>query len=241
MGRAGDNDPWLTIVGVVGDVRGFALEVKPKPQVYSPIEQDTQNEMTFVIRADAASARFVGEDRSRGNEIAGPRPAAGQFRTMESLVVDATARPRFQFLVSPGFVRRDGAVADHCWSLRRGCLRGKPADAGDRHPHGIGCHRAEHFCAHHPAGNGASTGGPRSPGIVAYALGANARFWSINSMKQKHRIPATFLGVALVLLLVVFLACWLPRRAVRPKSIRWRGTQIRMIQTRSAECGTKGK
>ena len=96
MGRAGDNDPWLTIAGVVGDVRGFALAVKPKPQVYSPIEQDTQNEMTFVIRADAALPvlRWRRPFARKWKSLDPALPLAN-FRTMESLVVDATARPRF--------------------------------------------------------------------------------------------------------------------------------------------------
>ena len=52
LGRATDDAPWLTIVGVVRDVRGYALAVNPKAQVYSPLDQDMWGDMTFVLLVD---------------------------------------------------------------------------------------------------------------------------------------------------------------------------------------------
>ena len=50
-GRPADKVPWITIVGVVADEKQDAMDQVPQPQVYSPIRQQMQNPMTFVIRS----------------------------------------------------------------------------------------------------------------------------------------------------------------------------------------------
>src|ERR1044072_292104 len=47
---------WRTIVGVVHDVRGQALEVEPRPQFYHPFAEDpSEDSMSFAVRADAST------------------------------------------------------------------------------------------------------------------------------------------------------------------------------------------
>jgi putative ABC transport system permease protein len=41
---------WLTIVGIIGDVRTGALILPPMPQFYTPKAQDTTNHMFVVLR-----------------------------------------------------------------------------------------------------------------------------------------------------------------------------------------------
>jgi predicted permease len=95
----GEIYPWLTVVGVVRDIRGYALEMKPIPQVYRPVEQDTETFMTFVVRAEGVEML----ERTLRAELKSIDPAMplANFRTMEGLVGDALARPRFSaFLLS---------------------------------------------------------------------------------------------------------------------------------------------
>src|SRR5260370_42119257 len=57
MTRTDDPErPWFVIVGIAGDVRSYGLDVKPRPQICTAVEQNTDNFMTFVVRADTLPA-----------------------------------------------------------------------------------------------------------------------------------------------------------------------------------------
>lgn len=101
LGGTDENNPWFTVGGVARDVRGHALDKKPGPQVYRPVEQDTDNQMTFVVRAETMSTESLERAvRAEMKSIDAALPLAN-FRTMESLVANAVARPRFStFLIS---------------------------------------------------------------------------------------------------------------------------------------------
>ncbi|HLY61320.1 MAG TPA: ABC transporter permease [Terriglobia bacterium] len=47
-----ENEPWLTIVGVVADVHNTRLELQPGFATYEPLAQRPRTVMTFVIRTD---------------------------------------------------------------------------------------------------------------------------------------------------------------------------------------------
>ena len=89
------NNPFGTIIGVVRDVRGFALQIQPKPEAYFSLEQDNYNNtLTFVVRSDAAVATAPRRAiRSEMKSLDAALPVAN-YRTMERVVADAVARPR---------------------------------------------------------------------------------------------------------------------------------------------------
>jgi predicted permease len=212
LGRASDKAPWLTIVGVVGDVRGFALEVKPKPQVYSPLDQDTQNEMTMVVRVAATalpSAQRAIRDTMKSLD---PLVPPANFRTMASLLDNAVARPRFStFLL--------GLFAGTALLLTAIGLYGVVAYATTQRTREIGIRIAL----------GASGGNVVRlvirqgmwPSVIGLALGlagalALTRLLSNQLYEVRPTDPLTFLCVTTILLLVALAACYLPaRRAAR--------------------------
>jgi predicted permease len=49
--RFAAEDPWMTIVGVVGDFRHYTLTEPMRPAVYTPFAADPPQQMTVVIRA----------------------------------------------------------------------------------------------------------------------------------------------------------------------------------------------
>jgi putative ABC transport system permease protein len=59
-----ENPSWITVVGVVGDVRHAALSARPGPMVYFPIRQSTLPLMTLVIRSDAGAGAVASAVRS---------------------------------------------------------------------------------------------------------------------------------------------------------------------------------
>jgi predicted permease len=49
--RAGDENPWLTVVGVVRDVKHYGLHAEMRPGVYLPYRGSVRREMTVALRA----------------------------------------------------------------------------------------------------------------------------------------------------------------------------------------------
>jgi putative ABC transport system permease protein len=193
-------------------VRGFALEVKPKPQVYSPLDQDTQNEMTFVVRADAAPAASL--ERAIRAEMKSLDPALppANFRTIESLVSNAVARPRFSAVLLGLFaatalvltaIGRYGVVA-HATAQRT-------REIGIRIALGAGGRNVLALVIRQgmwPALLGLAIG-------LAGAL-ALTRLLTNQLYEVKPTDPLTFVTAAAVLLLVALAACYVPaRRATR--------------------------
>ena len=67
--RTGPFAPWMTIVGVVADVRNRTLTTESRPELYLPFGAPRSpvgpsREMTFVVRSDAADSRALGRLQS---------------------------------------------------------------------------------------------------------------------------------------------------------------------------------
>ena len=84
--------PWRTIVGVVGDVRGEALDRAPRPELYVPLAQEPSQVVTVVARAAGPTAPVL---RAFQRVASGLRPGQVVARpaTMEE-VLDRALSPR---------------------------------------------------------------------------------------------------------------------------------------------------
>ncbi len=98
----GADGPWLTIVGVVGDVAERALDGEPRPTMYLPFAQETWPNLAVVARANgdprALAPAVVGAVRAIDPEL-----PVYDVRRMEDYVDAALARPRFQSLLFGAF------------------------------------------------------------------------------------------------------------------------------------------
>jgi putative ABC transport system permease protein len=63
FGRPTDDDPWVTIVGVVADMRQDGLDKPVRPEAYSPLWLDPSDSMTFVVRGKAPPDTLVAAAR----------------------------------------------------------------------------------------------------------------------------------------------------------------------------------
>ena len=93
-GDAQDNDePWRRIVGVVGDVHHNGLGEKPRAEMYYPLDQDTSNRVTFVLRSRQALAPLASAAK---HELAAVDPGLSLFdvKSLEDRVSDSVAAPR---------------------------------------------------------------------------------------------------------------------------------------------------
>jgi putative ABC transport system permease protein len=208
LGSASEYVPWFTVVGVVRDVRFEDMETRVRPQVYRPVEQNTENMMTFVVCAEGSPAALL--ERTLRAELKSIDPAMplANFRTMESLMDSALARPRFgAFLLS--------LFALTALLLTVVGLYGVVAYAVSQHTHEIGIRIALGAGGRDVLALVIWQG--MLPAIVGLAIGILCALGLTRALAtQLYGVkPAdlpTFACVSLILLLAALAACWFPAR-----------------------------
>jgi predicted permease len=96
-----DSNRWMTIVGVVGDVRSGGRGEAPGPELYMPFQQHPKmaNELQLVVRTAGSAQAMAGAVARKVREL-NPEIAI-QTTLLETMVSDSVAMPRFRaFLVT---------------------------------------------------------------------------------------------------------------------------------------------
>jgi putative ABC transport system permease protein len=91
-----DNKNWMTIIGIVGDARSNSPTIDPMPEVYMPFQQHPAyaDELQLVLRTRLDPASLTEPVRRL---VQGERAdVALRFQTLESMVGEAIALPRFR-------------------------------------------------------------------------------------------------------------------------------------------------
>lgn len=105
---SGPDTPWMTIVGVVRDVRPESLSEPPRPTYYVLTPQFARmagfadRAMTLVVRTAGDPLQLAGAARSAIREIDATL-ALDKVQTLESVVSESVARPRFAASVLAAF------------------------------------------------------------------------------------------------------------------------------------------
>ena len=87
-------DPkWVTIVGVVGDIRHLALDADPKPELYVPWAQDPYTTAILAVRT-AQDPRSVISSIRREVQAIDPAQPIANVRTLEEVTSDSIAPRR---------------------------------------------------------------------------------------------------------------------------------------------------
>ena len=99
---SGVERPWMTIVGVAGDVRHTGLDAAAGPQVYMPHAQfvpfwrdTTVRSLSVVIRSDRDAGAVASAVRARVREL-DPDLAVAQVRPMDAVLARSLAAERLQ-------------------------------------------------------------------------------------------------------------------------------------------------
>jgi putative ABC transport system permease protein len=90
LGAAGSAEPWLTIAGVVGDVRQNWWNPVTRPVIYKPFAQSPQRSMTVLLRTAANPTSYVSGMRDVTARI-DPGIALRGVATLEEEVSDSIA------------------------------------------------------------------------------------------------------------------------------------------------------
>ena len=95
--RLGGSDDWLTVVGVVADVRQMGLDRKVQPMIYAPFQQERGGFVRFVsFVARTNSPASVAEGIRAEIRRAAPDLPIETTRTMDEAVAASVAQPRFR-------------------------------------------------------------------------------------------------------------------------------------------------
>jgi putative ABC transport system permease protein len=211
LGGRDEKKPWATIVGVVADVHQYGLDSPVTPQVYELYSHQAFNNPIFVIRSNlspSALARAV-QDQVAALDKSVP---LYNFSAMNQFVVESLAQRRFTMqllscfgllalllaalgiygVMSYGVAQRTGEIGVRValGAQPRGILKLVARDGMRLAGFGL------------LAGVAAALSLSRVIASQLFAVGASD--------------PITFLGVALLLAIVAFVACYFPaRRAMR--------------------------
>lgn len=205
-------EPWITVIGVVENVRTGGLEIEPRPEVYLPLEQSRiVIPGNMLIRTKRDPLQVLADVRSAIRTVDKDMPLT-RIATMEQRLSRAMAPRRFNFVLI-------GTFSVLAFLLAAVGIYGIVAYNTTRRTHEIGVRMA--------------LGAEKQDilrmilheGALLFALGecfGLAAAFALNRTiaSMLFRItptdPSTYVGVSLLWAAVVFLACYIPAwRAAR--------------------------
>ena len=197
---------WHQIVGVVDDVKYNGLADEVQPALYLAVAQAPSRDLSLIVKTDVADPlNLVASVRSEIWKIDRELPIA-QIRTLDDRLAGATAQPRFRTTLIALF-----AVI----ALLLACIGiyGVMSYAVTQRTHEIGIRVA--LGARTMNVLGLVLGNGATLAIAGVALGLAGAFGLTRLMttllfEVKPTDPMTFAIVAIVLLVVALIACYLP-------------------------------
>ncbi|PYR87792.1 MAG: hypothetical protein DMF84_30690 [Acidobacteria bacterium] len=90
-----ENEEPREVIGIVRDVRTYAVDTTPEPQVYIPYSQTWLAPQQLVIRTDADPSTFVAAVRRQIREV-DSRASGEDIQLLTDYVAASIAQPRFQ-------------------------------------------------------------------------------------------------------------------------------------------------
>lgn len=98
--RGGRNSkaPWLTIVGVVGNIKTIGIEQPAQPHMYSPILQNPNYSMAVFLKTEPSPTSLIGSLREQVRAVDPNLPLFGE-RTLDDVVSTSLAQRRLTMQV----------------------------------------------------------------------------------------------------------------------------------------------
>jgi putative ABC transport system permease protein len=208
LGRGGD---WVTITGIVGDVRQESPQHEPEPEIFLPNRQRPSNSVGLAVRSAVPPESLTAALRQEIHALDPDLPIY-DISSMEDRITRATAPQRLELWLV-------GAFAALATILAALGVYGVIAYAVSQSTHEIGVRLALGA----PAGRvqRAVIRKGMQLGLAGVALGlaggwALTRYLATLLFETTPRDAATFASASAILLAIALLASWLPaRRAAR--------------------------
>jgi len=91
----GPKNPWMEIVGVVGDIKYSGLDASPQPTYYLPYRQNAWSRQFVVVRTSSDPAALASAARDAVASLNRDVPLA-RVRTVDQLMTASVAPPKFR-------------------------------------------------------------------------------------------------------------------------------------------------
>ncbi|HET9180433.1 MAG TPA: ABC transporter permease [Terriglobia bacterium] len=201
---------WLTVVGIVGDIKQQGLAKKSEPAIYQPYSQAANpfflSHMTFVVRTALPPESVAGSLRAVLRNVDKNQPVS--IASMNSVIAVTTAEPRFQTRLLTTF-------ALMALVLTIVGIYGVLAYSVAQRTHEIGIRVA--LGAQKRDVLGMVIGQGLKLALIGVAIGvagalALTRFLASLLYGVKPTDPLTFVAVSLTLIAVALVACYIPAR-----------------------------
>ncbi len=216
-GTDDSNSPWLTIVGVVNDVKQDALDAPTMPHTYSPYLQECTvssgpcGSLNIAIRAQIAGPAAITDLRSAVEHLDSAEPVTS-VRTLDQVLQSSIAPRKFNtFLLTVFACAALFLAAIGLYSVLAYRVTQQTHEIGIRVA--LGAQRSDIL-------RGVLAGGAKLV-LFGLILGAGAALALTRLMQTllygvSATDPLTFTAVAILLTLVALLACYIPaRRAMK--------------------------
>ena len=92
------NPKWITIVGIVGDIRHFGLDIDPKPEMYVPFAQSAYSTTIYVVRSNQDARTLLAAIRREIQAIDSAVPLAN-VRSFETVIAESVAPRRLSVVL----------------------------------------------------------------------------------------------------------------------------------------------
>ena len=205
------NTQWITIVGVVGDIKSDGLDAAPAPRIYLPVNQSPSYAIVVYLRTNADPGTLENTVRREVQSIDPSIPVCGAM-TMDQIVAKYLEQRRFALELLGVFAGVALLLASiGIYGVMAYTFSQRTNEIGIRMA--MGAQRGDILKI--AVGEGAL--------IVAFGLGAGlvgslvlTRFLQTMLFNVKPTDPLTFAGISALLGAVALAACFVPaRRATR--------------------------
>jgi putative ABC transport system permease protein len=211
FGTSANQQPWITVVGVIRDVRRGELTRVTRPEIYLSGLQSTPRTQVLIVRTAGDPTQILAAVRRQVQELHPQLPlfATG---TLEAELSETLSQPRFRAVLLAGFALIALLLASiGIYGVTAHAVSQRTQEVGVRMA--LGAQRSDVLALilrQHlrPAVLGVGLGL-----VGAFAL---ARFMESMVYGVGATDPATFVVMGTTLLLVAVAACWIPaQRATR--------------------------
>ena len=207
LGGPSSQSPWMTVVGLVDDVRTGRLEDSPRPTLYRPLKQSSGLALSIVVKTDADPQGLVAALGAQVRSVDADLPTYG-VRTMEQILANATAARRFSTQLLGAFaVLALALAAIGIYGVMAFVVGQRTREMGIRIALGARPREVVGLMLREALGLAAA-------GVVIGALGALAatRLLAGLLFEVRNTDPVTYTLIAAVLTATAALAAWRPAR-----------------------------
>jgi predicted permease len=206
-GAADSKAPWLTVVGVVGNVKQYALDSDSRVAIYSPHLQVPSSTMYVVVRTTTGPSSVAAAVTSEARALE-PNAPVYDVKSMEQWLSESLARRRFSMLMLGLFaVVAMLLAAVGIYGVMSYSVEERTREIGIRVALGARTRDVLNLVVRRGVALAAAGVGIGLVGAVSLTRLMASLLFGVGATD-----PLTFALIALLLMLVALLACYVPAR-----------------------------